>query len=126
MQSPTSVLAMPDQRDPFAGRVYAIVAQIPEGRVTTYGMIARQLGMPGAARTVGWAMHHCPSDLPWHRVITANGRPAGDPAGHRVALQWALLSDEGIEPDSRGRTRPRRIDLVRYGWDASQDARDDK
>lgn len=57
----------------FFKRVYTLVQRIPRGRVATYGQIARALGAPRAARTVGWAMHHCPDDVPWHRVVNARG-----------------------------------------------------
>ncbi len=58
----------------FYQQVYEIVAQIPPGEVLTYGQIARILGNPRAARQVGWAMRKCPADLPWHRVVRADGK----------------------------------------------------
>ena len=61
------------QQDSFFARVYDIVAQIPYGRATSYGQIARLLGSPRAARQVGWAMSTCPEELPWHRVVKADG-----------------------------------------------------
>ncbi len=111
---------MPPDEIGFAKRVHELVARIPPGRVTTYGMIARALGAPRAARTVGWSLHNCPGWVPWHRVVAANGRPAGDPAAPRAQLQWALLLDEGIEPELSG-AAGRRIDLDRYGWDGAED-----
>jgi len=111
---------MSRSRDELAQHVYPLVARIPEGRVTTYGMLARRLGAPNAARTVGWAMRRCPAGLPWHRVVSASGKPGGDPSSERVALQWALLADEGVAPDERA-GGARRIDLVRYGWDPGGD-----
>ena len=53
----------------FFRRVYALVRSVPRGRVVTYGQIARALGAPRAARTVGWAMRDCPADVPWQRVV---------------------------------------------------------
>src|SRR4051794_21469300 len=56
---------------PFSQRVYEVVARIPYGRVTTYGAIAHALGVPRAAREVGWALNVTPAsaDLPCHRVV---------------------------------------------------------
>jgi len=54
--------------NPFFKQVYSIVAQIPYGKVVSYGQIARMLGRPRAAREVGWAMRCCPDFLPDGRV----------------------------------------------------------
>jgi methylated-DNA-protein-cysteine methyltransferase-like protein len=62
---------------PFFDRVFAIVARIPNGRVTTYGAIARALGEPRAARGVGWALHLAPAELPCHRVVNRHGFLSG-------------------------------------------------
>ncbi|HEX5504091.1 MAG TPA: MGMT family protein, partial [Thermomicrobiales bacterium] len=63
----------------FYERVFAIVARIPRGRVTTYGRIADAVGNPRAARMVGWALHACPPalKLPCHRVINRHGELSG-------------------------------------------------
>ncbi|MFB0536550.1 MAG: MGMT family protein, partial [Anaerolineae bacterium] len=55
----------------FFSRVYRLVSMIPRGKVASYGQIARMLGSPRGARTVGWALHGLPegTDVPWHRVI---------------------------------------------------------
>src|SRR6202023_2145682 len=68
-----------------------LVAAIPSGRVATYGDIAAvaQLSSP---RIVGWIMRTDSSDLPWHRVITASGRPAK----HLTTRQLELLRAEGV------------------------------
>lgn len=72
-------------------RVRALVAAIPPGRVSTYGDIAcaAELSSP---RIVGWIMRTDSADLPWHRVITASGRPAA----HLTARQLELLRAEGV------------------------------
>lgn len=74
--------------------VRRLVASIPAGRVATYGDIASaaQLSSP---RIVGWIMRTDSSDLPWHRVITASGRPAA----HLVTRQLELLRAEGVLAD---------------------------
>jgi methylated-DNA-protein-cysteine methyltransferase-like protein len=97
----------------FFDEVYRVVAMIPPGRVATYGQIAAYLGNPRGARTVGWALHSTPAgmDLPWHRVINAQGRIGGPPDGYRAREQRALLEAEGIVFGRGGR-----IDLKEYGW----------
>jgi len=72
-------------------RVRALVAAIPSGRVATYGDIAAVAGL-SSPRIVGWVMRTDSSDLPWHRVITASGRPAR----HLTSRQLELLRAEGV------------------------------
>lgn len=94
-------------------RIYAVARRIPRGRVATYGQIAELAGLAGHARQVGYAMHALPadSDVPWHRVINAQGRISlrGDDAG--ALVQAELLAKEGVTIDARGR-----IDLARHRW----------
>jgi methylated-DNA-protein-cysteine methyltransferase related protein len=91
-------------------RVYAFVRTVPRGRVVSYGMVARALGMPRGARTVGWALSACPRDVPWHRVVNAQGKISWRPSGGHDK-QRALLRREGVRFDRQGR-----IDLERFGW----------
>jgi methylated-DNA-protein-cysteine methyltransferase related protein len=72
-------------------RVRALVAAIPSGRVVTYGDIASVAGL-SSPRIVGWIMRTDSTDLPWHRVITASGRPAQ----HLSTRQLELLRAEGV------------------------------
>jgi methylated-DNA-protein-cysteine methyltransferase-like protein len=72
-------------------RVRALVASIPAGRVSTYGDIAAVAKL-SSPRIVGWIMRTDSLDLPWHRVITASGRPAK----HLTTKQLELLRAEGI------------------------------
>ena len=58
----------------FDAEVYSVVAKIPAGRVTTYGQIARLVGMPGYARRVGHALAAAPAGLPCHRVVNSAGQ----------------------------------------------------
>ncbi|TET76190.1 MAG: MGMT family protein [Dehalococcoidia bacterium] len=97
----------------FFRQVYRVVSTIPAGQVATYGQIAAYVGNPRAARTVGWALHGLPagSGVPWHRVINAQGAISTSREGSRAAQQRAMLEEEGILFDERGRT-----DLARYGW----------
>jgi methylated-DNA-protein-cysteine methyltransferase-like protein len=94
-------------------RIYDVVQRIPRGRVATYGQVARLAGMPGRARQVGYALHALDeqSDVPWQRVLNAQGRvsPRGEPEAQRV--QRALLEREGVVFGSAGR-----VDLRSHGW----------
>ncbi|MFT3900726.1 MAG: MGMT family protein [Gordonia sp. (in: high G+C Gram-positive bacteria)] len=72
-------------------RVRALVAAIPVGMVTTYGDLAAAAGL-SSPRIVGWIMRTDSADLPWHRVISASGRP---PA-HLASRQLGRLADEGV------------------------------
>jgi alkylated DNA nucleotide flippase Atl1 len=74
--------------------VRRLVASIPAGRVATYGDIASAAAL-SSPRIVGWIMRTDSSDLPWHRVITASGRPAA----HLVTRQLELLRAEGVLAD---------------------------
>ena len=87
-------------------RVYALVAQIPPGRLATYGQVAELIGAWGCARQVGWALRRLPlpSPLPWHRVVNAQGRVSLSLA--REGSDWIqaeLLRQEGIPVDGEGR-----------------------
>lgn len=89
----------------FQARVAAKVREVPDGRVTTYGDVAAALGSPRVARHVGWALAGLPedTDVPWHRVINAQGRISfkGDLA--RAGEQRRRLEAEGISFDASGR-----------------------
>ena len=88
----------------FYAGVYRLVAQIPTGKVATYGQIAQLLGHPSAARAVGYALHALPtgSDIPWQRVINAAGRISSRCHPHAEAIQRTLLEAEGVRFDSSG------------------------
>ena len=98
----------------FFEQVYRLVRQVPPGKVTSYGAIARMLGNPRAARTVGWALHSVPegSDVPWQRVINSRGRISTSCQEHGAGLQRVLLEAEGVEFDERGY-----VDWERCGWE---------
>ena len=94
--------------NPFYEQVYAILAQVPRGRVISYGRIARLLGYPRAARQVGRAMRLCPDGLPWQRVVMQDGSVAG---GRHASHRRAMLEAEGVAflPDGR-------VDMDRHRW----------
>ena len=103
----------PHPHDPRMQRILATVDSIPARRVATYGQVARLADLPGQARQVGYALHALPDDqdVPWQRVINAQGRvsPRGEPEWEDVQRQ--MLECEGVRFDDSGRTA-----LSRYQW----------
>ena len=94
--------------------IYSVVLRIPEGRVATYGQVARLAGMPGQARLVGYALSALKGRLPvpWHRVINAQGRISGRSGGSSADLEQRIrLEGEGVSFDEQGR-----IPLDRFLW----------
>lgn len=90
--------------------IFAAVKRIPPGCVATYGQVAREAGLGQHARLVGYALHNCPRDVPWHRVINARGRislPADSSSG---MTQRRRLIEEGVMFVGP------RVDLERFGW----------
>ena len=88
----------------FRDAVARMVRTVPEGQLTTYGDVAAALGSPRVARHVGWALAALPegTDVPWHRVINAQGRISFRGDDGRGTLQEALLAAEGTHPNPRG------------------------
>jgi methylated-DNA-protein-cysteine methyltransferase-like protein len=89
---------MPKDNSGFFDKVYNLVRQIPYGRVTSYGAIARALGAAGSARMVGWAMNGAGNyeDVPAHRVLNRNGLLTGKHHFPGTDLMQRLLEEEGI------------------------------
>lgn len=91
-------------------RIYQLVRRVPKGKVVSYGQVARMIGPPCSARTVGWALaslrtSHVTPAVPWQRVINAKGSVSTG------LFQQKLLEEEGVAFDARGRT-----DFKTYGW----------
>ncbi len=99
----------------FFDQVYAVVRQIPRGKVASYGQVAALLGHPRAARTVGWALaalrENFEPDVPWQRVINSQGRVSIRSMEHAPEEQQLLLEAEGVEFNEQGK-----VDWKRYGW----------
>ncbi len=91
-------------------RIYAAVRQIPRGQVATYGQIAVIAGYPKHARLVGYALHGCPRNLPWHRVVNTKGCISLPVDSTAAITQRRRLADEGVV-FLGGKT-----DLSRYQW----------
>lgn len=89
---------MSDQDQDFFNRVYQVVKQIPPGRVTSYGAIARYLGAGRSARVVGWAMNqsHGLDGVPAHRVVNRIGLLTGKHHFEGSNLMQQLLESEGV------------------------------
>ena len=94
----------PENR-PTDQRVAEAVRAVPEGYVTTYGAIARHLGLK-SPRQVGAVLARGVEPMPWHRVLPASGRLVEGLA----AEQCRLLGAEGVE------VRNGRVDVTRYRW----------
>ncbi len=97
---------------PIYHQIYALVRQIPRGRVTTYGYIASQLEAC-TPRMVGYAMSALPfgADIPWQRVINAQGKISPRGGGDGALRQRQLLEAEGLIFDEQGR-----VDFDEVGW----------
>lgn len=97
--------------------IYTIVQQIPPGKVSSYGRIARLAGLPGQARLVGYALHalrtgHPHADsIPWWRVINAQGYISN---AYEATLQREYLAAEGVRFNAQGQ-----VDLATYLWDGT-------
>lgn len=109
---------MEQDRSHFFDRVYAVVRQVPYGRVTSYGAIARYLGTARSARVVGWAMNqsHGMEDVPAHRVVNRVGLLTGKHHFEGTRLMEQLLESEGV------RVRENQVvDFKKLFWDPSQE-----
>jgi methylated-DNA-protein-cysteine methyltransferase-like protein len=89
---------MDTTNDNFFERVYAVARQIPCGKVTSYGAIAKVLGAARSARMVGWAMNaaHNLEDVPAHRVVNRKGLLTGKHHFDGTNLMQQLLESEGV------------------------------
>jgi methylated-DNA-protein-cysteine methyltransferase related protein len=104
----------------FNLQVWNLVREIPPGKVATYGQIAALIPPPPGmapqdyrafgARWVGGAMAACPDNVPWQRVINAQGKVSPRRQGGEIH-QRQLLEAEGVVFDVR-----ERVDLTRFGW----------
>ena len=98
----------------FFERVYEVIRQIPRGKVSTYGDVARLCGNPRMARQVGWALHCNPKPgiNPCHRVVFSDGSVCTGFAFGGKDVQKALLEAEGVEVSA-----DYKIDLKKYRWE---------
>ncbi|KIO32374.1 hypothetical protein M407DRAFT_241459 [Tulasnella calospora MUT 4182] len=102
----------------FHAEVYRIAALIPVGKVTSYGHVAKLIGMPNYSRHVGQALKFLPedTDVPWQRVISSSGAISSrGPGTDGARRQREALEAEGVEV-SEGRGGELKVDLRTYGW----------
>ena len=97
----------------FFQRVYALVQEIPKGKVATYGQIAKMLNAPKFSQIVGYALHSNPKPgiIPCHRVVNRFGEVTGSFAFGGANAQRKLLEEEGVEFLKNGK-----IDLSIFQW----------
>jgi methylated-DNA-protein-cysteine methyltransferase-like protein len=103
----------------FFEKVYEVVKLIPEGRVTTYGAIARFIGSPQSARMVGWALSstkQLPEWIPAHRVVNRNGLLTGKRHFQNSNTMMELLESEGLTIEN-----DKIIDFKNLLWDPTQE-----
>ncbi|WED25665.1 MGMT family protein [Vibrio sp. DW001] len=97
--------------DQFLAQIFVVIHQIPSGKVSTYGEIAKMAGYPGYARHVGKALSNLPkgSTLPWFRVINSAGKISLK--GDSFARQKEQLEKDGVQVSEMGR-----VSLKTYKW----------
>ena len=105
---------MTSENENFFEKVYQVARLIPEGRVTSYGAIAKYLGAARSARMVGWAMNasHNTEDIPAHRVVNKVGLLTGKHHFDGTNLMQQLLESEGVEIVDY-----QIVNLEKYFWD---------
>jgi len=116
--SADKIPAVKSRKDSFTffDDVYAVVRQIPKGRVTSYGAIAKYLGTKLSARMVGWAMnaaHDQKQKVPAHRVVNRSGMLTGRHHFNPPALMEELLLKEKVQVDNNEQI----VDFERHFWD---------
>lgn len=108
-------------------QIYKIVQKIPKGKVLTYGLISHMIGGRMSAQGVGWALKALGSasdgkvkkefdsnNVPWHRVVNAQGGTSTHKVGLPPDLQRRLLESEGVKFNSEDK-----LDLEKYLWKES-------
>ena len=107
-----------EQTKDFFEQVYEVVRLIPEGRVTSYGSIAKALGTPKSSRIVGWAMNvsHKHPDIPAHRVLNRNGLLTGKMHFETPSKMKELLEKEGVMVD-----KDKVVDFQHLFWDVQEE-----
>ncbi|MDF0715170.1 MGMT family protein [Muricauda sp. 334s03] len=97
----------------FFDKVYEVAKQIPYGRVTSYGAIAKYLGAARSARMVGWAMNNSlAKEVPAHRVVNRVGVLTGKHHFDGSNIMQQLLENEGIPVKGN-----QIVDFQKYFWD---------
>ena len=89
---------VPPEDNPAIQAIWHVIANLPRGRVSTYGAVAKAAGLPGRARQTGYALRLSPPEmnLPWHRVLGAGGRIVFPKGSSHYKEQARLLRSEGV------------------------------
>jgi len=114
-----STIKLSEKNKDFFSLVYEVVKQIPHGRVTSYGAIAKYLGMARSARMVGWAMnaaHSLPEPVPAHRVVNRTGLLTGKHHFGTTNEMQLRLEAEGIKIEG-----DQILDFERFYWDPAKE-----
>ena len=108
-------MSTPADKEGFFERVWKVVAEVPPGRVTTYGDIAEHLGARSAARTVGWALKAAAgTEVPCHRVVNRQGALTG-----RRHFEGPRVMEERLRSEGVSFTEDGRVDLEKHRWQPS-------
>lgn len=112
------ICRMKPENQNFFQRVYEVARQIPYGKVTSYGAIAKALGSAQSSRMVGWAMNACHNlnDVPAHRVVNRNGLLTGKHHFEGTNLMQQLLESEGIQVIDN-----KIVDFEKHFWNPNQE-----
>lgn len=113
---------MKPENQNFFQKVYEVARQIPHGRVTSYGAIAKYLGAARSARMVGWALNGAGAigDMPAHRVVNKIGLLTGKQHFDGTNLMQQLLESEGIEV-----VENQIVDFDKHFWDPFKELSED-
>jgi methylated-DNA-protein-cysteine methyltransferase-like protein len=97
----------------FSKKVMQMIKTIPAGKVATYGQIAELAGKPQGSRGVAWILHSSSTahNLPWHRVLNAQGKISFEFGTHNFRQQKKRLEKEGVELTPDGK-----LSLTRFQW----------
>lgn len=101
----------------FTQKVLKEIHKIPKGKVATYKQIAELAGKPHGSRGVAWILHTCSTTykLPWHRVLSSQGKISFEKRSFNYNKQKKLLEKEGVIISSEGR-----LDLKKFQWKKSK------
>ena len=107
------------EKTDFFSLVYDVVREIPKGRVTSYGAIAKYLGTGKSSRMVGWAMNAAGAQkkfVPAHRVVNRNGELTGKHHFGHPKLMQKLLEEEGIKVK-----KDKIVNFQKYFWNPAEE-----
>lgn len=97
----------------FTKKTMQQIHRIPVGQVATYKQIAELAGKPQGSRGVAWILHSCSTlyKLPWHRVLSSQGKISFDPNSSQFRKQMKLLQNEGVTVSKDGK-----LNLAKFQW----------